>query len=213
MKKRLLLLVSSLFLLVVLAGCQTTPTDNAAEEEVIKDDDTKEEVEFVVESNDSFVITYGIENMDRGNHDFNNDHQVVIEKTNEVQRGDIIYFKYPEDDGLPKYNPDNYLARVVGLAGETVEIRDGQVYINNQKLETFYAESRRLGINKEEWFKASTTSPLKEADFEVNIESIKVPETAVFVLSDDWFRSASSIDFGPIEISQIKGKVFGYLNK
>jgi len=40
------------------------------------------------------------------------------------QRGDIIMFKYPDDES------QNYLKRIIGLPGETVEIIDGNVYIN-----------------------------------------------------------------------------------
>ncbi|MET1014701.1 MAG: S26 family signal peptidase [Paenisporosarcina sp.] len=36
--------------------------------------------------------------------------------------------KHPEDDGLPQYNPDDYLARVVGSPGDTIEVKDGQIY-------------------------------------------------------------------------------------
>lgn len=40
------------------------------------------------------------------------------------KRGDIIIFKYPDDE------EENYIKRVIGLPGETVLIRDAQVYIN-----------------------------------------------------------------------------------
>ena len=40
------------------------------------------------------------------------------------KRGDIVIFKYPDDESK------NFLKRIIGLPGETVEIRDGEVYIN-----------------------------------------------------------------------------------
>lgn len=60
----------------------------------------------------------------------------------DIERGDIIVFKYPgnaanpESDrrnGYTKYQL-NYVKRVIGLPGETVEFRDNQVYINGQPL-------------------------------------------------------------------------------
>ena len=64
----------------------------------------------------------------------------------EIQRGDIIVFKYPgnavrrdsdpgsdRSRGLVKYQI-NYVKRVIGLPGETVEFRNNQVFINGQLL-------------------------------------------------------------------------------
>lgn len=60
----------------------------------------------------------------------------------EIQRGDIIVFKYPGNSvdpgsdrarGLVKYQL-NYVKRVIGLPGEKVEFKNNQVYINDQPL-------------------------------------------------------------------------------
>lgn len=60
----------------------------------------------------------------------------------DIERGDIIVFKYPgnavdpesdRDRGLVKYQI-NYVKRVIGLPGEKVEFRDNQVFINDQPL-------------------------------------------------------------------------------
>ena len=42
----------------------------------------------------------------------------------EPERGDIVIFKYPDDESV------DYLKRIIGLPGETVEIISGKVYIN-----------------------------------------------------------------------------------
>lgn len=45
------------------------------------------------------------------------------------QRGDIIIFRYPDDER------QLYVKRVIALPGEEVEIREGQVYVNGQRLD------------------------------------------------------------------------------
>lgn len=48
------------------------------------------------------------------------------------ERGDIIIFKYPDDE------TEKYVKRVIGLPGEYVEVRDGVVYINDKPLDEDY---------------------------------------------------------------------------
>ncbi len=52
------------------------------------------------------------------------------------ERGDIVVFHYPVDDALGIKN--NYVKRIIGLPGETVEIKQSQVYINGELLEEDY---------------------------------------------------------------------------
>jgi signal peptidase I len=52
----------------------------------------------------------------------------------ELQRGDIVVFWFPDDPSK------SYIKRVIGLPGETVEIRDGRVYITSQGREQLLEE-------------------------------------------------------------------------
>lgn len=55
------------------------------------------------------------------------------------KRGDIIIFPYPD-------NPDvTYVKRIIGLPGETVEIKDGAVYINGKALKEDYLKEEMRG--------------------------------------------------------------------
>jgi len=79
----------------------------------------------------------------------------------EPQRGDIILFSYPVDE------KQTYIKRVIGLPGETVEIRDGKIYIDgsSEPLEEDYL--------KETW------------TWENDGYTFKVPEGCYFVLGDN----------------------------
>ncbi len=57
----------------------------------------------------------------------------------EPQRGDIVIFKYPDDESV------DYLKRIIGLPGETVEIISGQVYIDGVALNEDYLNVVPIG--------------------------------------------------------------------
>jgi signal peptidase I len=53
---------------------------------------------------------------------------VPVFPTRDIRRGDIVVFKFPNDPQT------NFVKRVIGLPGETIEYRSGKVYINGQVL-------------------------------------------------------------------------------
>ncbi len=54
----------------------------------------------------------------------------------EPQRGDIIVFPSPYDDGR------EFIKRIIGLPGETVKVIDGYIYINGEELDELYIVNR-----------------------------------------------------------------------
>src|SRR5436305_2346408 len=78
-------------------------------------------------------------------------HELPLLPQREIKRGDIIVFKYPGNKLHPENDRRhgdsaipyqvNYVKRVIGLPGETVEFKDNQVFINGQLL----TENRMLG--------------------------------------------------------------------
>lgn len=79
----------------------------------------------------------------------------------EPERGDVVIFNYPIDES------QKFIKRVIGLPGETVEIRDGKIYIDSNP------EPLVEDYLPEEWT--------------VNNDGLfyKVPENAYFVLGDN----------------------------
>lgn len=98
----------------------------------------------------------------------------------EPQRGQIFVFKYPVD---PKRD---FVKRIIGLPGETVEIRNGTVYINDEALAEDYVE-----------FPDSYT-----------MEPVKVPEDNYFAMGDNRPNSADSRFWGFVPKEYVKGPVF-----
>lgn len=102
------------------------------------------------------------------------------------QRGDIIVFHPPVE------NPEEpYIKRIVGLPGETVEIRDDGVYIDGTRLDEPYLGNEETSCDGQPW-----CGPLV------------VPDGSVYVLGDNRDNSTDSANFGPVAIDRIIGKVW-----
>lgn len=101
------------------------------------------------------------------------------------ERGDIIVFDAPVN-GADK----PYIKRVIGLPGETVETRNGSVYINGQELDEDY-------LNGNDTFCGDQDCP-----------PVAVPEHAVFALGDNRDNSQDSRNFGPVSVDRIIGKAW-----
>jgi signal peptidase I len=102
-----------------------------------------------------------------------------------IERGDIVVFRYPRDPSK------SYIKRVIGMAGDTIRIEAGQVYVNDEALDEDYV-------------------PAMYADAR-SYPEIVVPPNSYFVLGDHRSMSNDSRDFGPVSQGFIYGKaVFGY---
>lgn len=143
--------------------------------------------------------------------------------TNDINRGDVIYYKTPAIDKnkYPNLNPSEYnIARVIALPGEEIEIKKGQVYVNHKRLDTFYGKALSWGLEEEDYFKTvnkpgsaecndSCQKTMKEY-FNMEMAKVNIPEGHVFVMGDTWWRSIDSQIFGALPVVTIKGRVMGY---
>tara|TARA_Y100000031_G_scaffold151507_1_gene192926 strand:- start:17532 stop:17960 length:429 start_codon:yes stop_codon:yes gene_type:complete len=103
----------------------------------------------------------------------------------EPKRGEVIIFKYPNDPST------FFIKRIIGLPGETLEMRDGKVFIKNEApLEGFLLEEP---YKKEETVDTLTTV-LRENEY--------------FVLGDNRKQSSDSRIWGALERKFIVGKAF-----
>ena len=78
-----------------------------------------------------YRLAYGL-NMDVFGHE-------ISKKWKDPERFDIVIFKYPDDESV------DYLKRIIGLPGETVEIISGKVYINGELLDEPYLSEEPTG--------------------------------------------------------------------
>ena len=161
---RLLVVLLSIFILV---GCNQ---ENASTTKTITDEHTSEVMGTVTPQESHLLVEWKSDAMDRGNHDFMTGihSELVVEPYNDtLQRGDVIYCQMLDSELKKNENlPKMYLGRVVGLPDETVKIENGQVYINDKKLDTFYGVATSLGLTKEEYFETVNLNNINKEEME-----------------------------------------------
>ena len=156
----------------------------------------------------------------------------------EIKRGDIIVFKYPgdavdpasdRDRGLVKYQI-NYVKRVIGLPGETVQFKNNQVFINGQllpehrvlgdagdnisALKTKEFEDRKpedkwdvyYSEKKMSFIRAGGNPPLSDWDFGVEGKPMRVPENHFFAMGDSRDQSDDSRGWGFVPRELVIGR-------
>ena len=102
-----------------------------------------------------------------------------------TERGDVVVFWYPLD------RSKSFIKRVVGLPGESIEIRDGHLYVNGEELPDQYVPAGYLDGS--------------------NYGPRRIPEDDYFVMGDHRDSSNDSRVFGPVPRPYIYGKaVFAY---
>ena len=115
-------------------------------------------------------------------------------KLHDIHRGDVIVF----DRVTNEVQHDDLIKRVLGLPGETLEIRSCIVYINGVQVDEPY-------LNPEQ---TSQIEPSARCGSHTDMAPIEVPEDMVFVMGDNRVQSFDSRDFGPIDTDKVRGRAF-----
>lgn len=93
------------------------------------------------------------------------------------EHGDVIVFRYPRDP------EQEYIKRVIGLPGDRVKIVNGEVYVNDQRIDEPYVAS----------------APRYQSEW-------SVPDDNVFVLGDNRNNSSDSHNWGPVPLENVIGR-------
>jgi signal peptidase I len=112
----------------------------------------------------------------------------MVYKSRPPARFDVVVFEFPEDP------TKTFVDRVVGLAGEMIEIRDKKVFINGTEL-----------VDTRAYFsEPNNGKPVVTRD---SFGPFKIPDRSYFILGDNRDRSYDSRFWGPVRRDKIYGLV------
>jgi signal peptidase I len=111
----------------------------------------------------------------------------------EPQRGDIIVFKYPQDEKR------DFIKRIVGVPGDQILIRGYDVHVNGQRLREPYVKHTAPNPGH--------TGPTY-CGYAYGCELTAVPPDSYFVMGDNRDNSQDSRYWGFVRREKIKGKAF-----
>lgn len=115
-----------------------------------------------------------------------------------IHRGDIVVFKKPADDTTPDIT--DLVKRVIGLPGQTISARDGQIYIDGRYLPQPWLPKVDQGVTV---FPSSVPGCLPSPP-----GSCRIPAGKYFMMGDNRTDSTDSRVFGPVPGSLFIGRAF-----
>jgi signal peptidase I len=138
----------------------------------------------------------------------------IVYKSSDPQRGDVVVFISPDDRRW------NHIKRVVAVASDTVEMKDNQLYINDQKLErtrvsrsSYQGKKKKiegeifLETNGQVQYQIFLSNISEERKSKIsNFGPVEVPKHHCFVLGDNRNHSLDSRSFGPVPLATLKGR-------
>lgn len=126
---------------------------------------------------------------------------LILKGKSKPKRGQVVVFLYEGENGAllqEWYGPDYdrhqkldgcvFIKRVIGIGGDTVEIRDGKVQLNGRPLAEPYAT---LGEDEEVQ----------------DLAPFRIPEGSMFVMGDNRDWTWDSRHFGPVRYEKIQGRL------
>ncbi|MDD3815227.1 MAG: signal peptidase I [Desulfocapsaceae bacterium] len=103
-------------------------------------------------------------------------------------RGDVVVFRFPRDRSL------DYIKRVVAIGGDTIEVRDKQVFLNGKQVDNPHAHFTSRDIM------SAAAGPRD------NFGPVKVPDGKIFVMGDNRDNSYDSRFWGFVDLRDVLGK-------
>ncbi|MFN7956225.1 MAG: signal peptidase I [bacterium] len=125
------------------------------------------------------------------------DHVIQALGLRDPQRGDIVVFRFPQNEC------EDYIKRIIGLPGDTIEVRNRRVFVNGEPL-------------RDEWGRCPDGKLISDPESDCgppaarvdNAAPFHVPEDSYFMMGDNRQHSQDSRFWGTVERDKILGRAF-----
>jgi signal peptidase I len=115
--------------------------------------------------------------------------KTIIPVTN-PEKGDIVVFIFPKD------RSKDFIKRVIGIAGDKIEIKNKKIFINDKEYSDSYGR-----------YSDNVTYP-DSMDPRDNFGPVTVPPESLFVMGDNRDKSMDSRYWGFVDLKDVEGKAF-----
>ena len=105
-----------------------------------------------------------------------------------VHRGDVVVFVFPPDQSK------DFIKRVIGVAGDTIQVQGGKVILNGAPIDDPHAHFEVLDHDR---------SPMSPRDY---FGPVTVPPGKIFVMGDNRDRSYDSRFWGFVDLDEVEGR-------
>lgn len=119
-----------------------------------------------------------------------NGDRMILSKIGDINRFDVVVLKAPDENV-------EYIKRVIGMPGDTLEMKQGVLYINGKKIEQPFINTEAL---------QKQTVFIDDFTLQSLIGETKIPEGKYFVMGDNRGVSRDSRMIGLIDRKAIEGK-------
>jgi signal peptidase I len=131
-------------------------------------------------------------------HTLEPDQYVLVDKLtprfDTYKRGDIVVFNPPANWVQQQGQP--YIKRVIGVGGDTIELKGGDVYVNSTK------------INESSYVFHGDDGKAQPTDDLIGVTKWVIPKGQLFLMGDHRQNSADSREFGPVDIGSVIGRAW-----
>ncbi|MFS0780387.1 signal peptidase I [Bacillus sp. 1P06AnD] len=124
---------------------------------------------------------------------FQDHNKVIVSKISKIKRFDVVVFKSPESN-------ENYIKRVIGLPGDTIQMKNDTLYVNGHVYKEPYLDQYK---------KQLPSGATLNYDFTLQqlTGKTQVPKDSIFVMGDNRKNSNDSRMFGFISEKAVMGEV------